>query len=674
MNPLLETTDLPSFDTIAPEHAVPAVETVIAEYQALVDQLTSLGNDTWDTLIAPLEAIDAKLERAFSPVSHLHSVMDSPAWREAHEIAQDKITEFQAALGQNRALYDAYRALKAAPEYQSYARERVAVIEHALRDFELSGVALDEPMRTRFRDIARESSQLETAFEQAVMDATDAWQHPLSEAELDGIPDSERAVLAQAARDKQLDGHLLTLQQPAYHAVITYATHRELRAQAYRAYQTRASDQGPHAGQFDNAERIEKIMALRHEAAQLLGFANAAAMSLATKMAPNADRVLAFLRDLATKAKPGAKRDLEELATFAAAELGIDDLRPWDVPFASEKLRERRYALSDEELKPYFPLDAVMAGLFRIVEEAFGARIVPRADVSVWHADVQYCDVYAESGQRIAGLYLDPYARAKKRGGAWMDTCRSRFVSKHASSLPIAYLTCNFAPPTQGKPSLLTHDDVTTLFHEFGHGLHHMLTRIDARDVSGISGVEWDAVELPSQFMENFCWTRAGLDRFARHVDSGAPMPEDLFQRLLATRHFQSGLFLVRQLEFGLFDFLLHLNYAPDSGARVLETLATVRQEVAVIHPPEWQRFPMSFGHVFAGGYAAGYYSYLWAEVLSADAFAAFGDGIDAAAGRRFLNEVLCVGGSRPALESFVAFRGREPIVEPLLASYGLAD
>ena len=673
MNPLLHAAELPDFAAIAPEHAVPAVEEVLAEYQAQVDALVAIEHPTWDSLIAPLEAMDAKLERAFSPVSHLHSVMDSPEWRAAHEIAQDKITEFTAALGQNRALYEAYRKLKSSPEFAHFPRERQAVIEHALRDFELSGVALDEPMRTRFRDIARESTQLETAFEQAVMDATDAWQRPLSETELDGIPDSERAVLAQAARDKQQDGHLLTLQQPAYHAVITYARNRELRAEAYRAYQTRASDQGPHAGQFDNAGRIEKIMALRHEAAQLLGFPNAAAVSLATKMAPNADRVLAFLRDLAAKAKPGAERDLAELRAFAASELGIDELQPWDVAYASEKLRERRYALSDEELKPYFPLDAVMAGLFRIVEEAFGARIVPRGGVSVWHADVQYCDVLAETGERIAGLFLDPYARAKKRGGAWMDTCRSRFVSSQGSSLPIAYLTCNFAPPTPGKPSLLTHDDVTTLFHEFGHGLHHMLTRIDARDVSGISGVEWDAVELPSQFMENFCWTRAGLDRFARHVDTGAAMPDDLFQRLLATRHFQSGLFLVRQLEFGLFDFLLHLNYAPERGARVLETLAAVREEVAVIRPPEWQRFPMSFGHIFAGGYAAGYYSYLWAEVLSADAFAAFGDGIDASAGRRFLNEVLSVGGSRPALESFVAFRGREPIVEPLLASYGLA-
>ncbi|MFO1493517.1 MAG: M3 family metallopeptidase [Lysobacterales bacterium] len=676
-NPLLESLPLPAFDRIEPAHVLPAIDACLARYRERVEALVAGAGAApdWDTLMAPLEAEEAALEQAWGPITHLHSVADSEALREVYQQALDRITEFSSELGQHRGLYEAMQRLRQSPAFATLRADQQAVVEHELRDFELSGVALEEPERTRFREISRELAQLETAFEQALMDATDAYLRPLSEAELTGIPESERALLAQAARDHDRDGHALTLQFPVYNAVITYADDRALRQEAYTAYGTRASDQGPQAGQYDNGPRIEQIMQLRAEAARLLGFDNPAALSLRTKMAGSPERVLGFLRDIVSRARPAAQRELADLADYARRECGIEDLQPWDVPYVSEKLRQARYQLSDEELKPYFPLPRVLDGLYGLIEALFGVRVVQRTDAPVWHPDVRYYELIDADGQAVAAFYLDAYTRAKKRGGAWMDVCRTRF--RHAAGLerPVAYLTCNFAPPVGGKPALLTHDDVTTLFHEFGHGLHHMLTEVEARGVSGISGVEWDAVELPSQFMENFCWTREGLDRFARHVDTDAPMPEDLFQRLLATRHFHAGLFLVRQLEFGLFDFRLHLEFEPSRGARVLDLLEEVRAEVSVLRPPAWHRFPMSFGHVFAGGYAAGYYSYLWAEVLSADAYAAFEAAgvLDADTGARFRREVLAVGGSRPALASFTAFRGREPAVEPLLHSYGLA-
>ena len=676
MNPLLESSELPAFDRIEPSHVLPAVEACLATYQAAVSRLTSEqpANPSWGSLMAPLELQEAALERAWAPVSHLHSVVDSEAWRVVYKPALDRITEFSGELGQNRALFEAMRSLQLSPEFAQLRVDQRRVVEHELRDFELSGVALEEPARTRFRDISRELAQLETEFEQAVMDYTDAYLRPLKASELAGIPDSEREILKQAAADHELEGYALSLQFPAYNAVITYADERALREEAYTAFGTRASDQGPLAGQFDNGPRIEKIMALRHEAAQLLGFDSPAALSLTTKMAASSERVLGFLHDIIARARPAAANELADLSDFARGELGIEELRPWDVPYVAEKLRQARYQLSDEELKPYFPLPRVLDGLLTLVTDLFGVRAVERKDVAKWHPDVHFYELVDADARAVAAFYLDPYARAKKRGGAWMDVCRTRF--RHAGGIerPVAYLTCNFPPPVGGKPALLTHDDVTTLFHEFGHGLHHMLTEVEARGVSGIDGVEWDAVELPSQFMENFCWTREGLDRFARHVDSGEATPDDLFNRLLATRHFHAGLFLVRQLEFGLFDFRLHLEFQPARGARVLELLNEVRDQVAVMRPPEWHRFPMSFGHIFAGGYAGGYYSYLWAEVLSADAYGAFEAAgiLDADTGARFRREVLAVGGSRPALESFTAFRGREPQVDAMLRGHGL--
>ncbi|WP_257386948.1 M3 family metallopeptidase [Tahibacter caeni] len=675
-NPLLRDGELPAFSEIRPEHVVPAVEHILNDYRAAIDALTAAsGTRDFANTLLPQEVWEERLDRTWSPVSHLHSVKDSDELRKAYSTALEAITEYSTELGQNRELYAAVDAVAQRSDFAGLPRPARTLTEHALRDFRLSGVALEEPARSRFKTIANELSRLATEFEEAVLDASEAWSEHLTDAAaLAGIPESGRAVLAAYAREKELDGWLVTLKQPSVQAVLTYADDRALRERVYTANATRASDQGPDAGRFDNSERIEQILALRHEAAQLLGFANAAEESLATKMAASPQKVLDFLTDLVRRARPVAEREIAELRAFAAAELGLADLQPWDIGYASEKLRERRFQLNEEELKPYFPLPAVIAGLFGICERVFGIRLQRRDGIDVWHEDVAYYEVFDANGQPIAGAYVDLYARSGKRGGAWMDVCRSRFRDADGLHRPIAYLTCNFAPPTATAPSLLTHDDVLTLFHEFGHGLHHLLTEIDYPGVSGISGVEWDAVELPSQFLENFGWQRETLDLFARHYQTGEALPDALFQRMLAARHFQAGMFLVRQLEFALFDFRLHLEFDPARGARTLEVLQQVRRDVAVVHPPAWQRFPHSFTHIFAGGYGAGYYSYLWAEVLSADAFARFeAEGVfNGATGADFRREVLAVGGSRPALESFVAFRGREPDAEALLHSYGL--
>jgi oligopeptidase A len=676
-NPLLADSALPAFSKIEPGQVLPAIETVLADYRTAIDAVVADTRPrSFANVLQPQEILENRLERTWSPASHLHAVADSETLRAAYAQALEKITEHATELGQNRGLYAAVRSVERDADFAALPRPARTLVEHALRDFRLSGVALEEPARSRFREIANTLARLSNEFENAILDATEAWSEAIAdEPALAGLSETDRALLHEYAREAGRDGWLVTLKQPSVQAVLTYADDRALRARVYAAYQTRASDQGPHAGRFDNSQRIDEIVALRHEAAQLLGFANSAEESLATKMAGTPARVLAFLHDLAARAKPVAERELAELQTFARAELAIDDLQPWDIAYAAEKLRERKYALSEEELKPYFPLPAVIAGLFAITERVFGVRLAARDGVDVWHPDVRFYDVLDAGGRVIAGAYVDLYARSGKRGGAWMDVCRSRFRNGATTHLPIAYLTCNFAPPTPERPSLLTHDDVTTLFHEFGHGLHHLLTEIDFPSVAGISGVEWDAVELPSQFMENFAWQREALALFARHWQTGAALPDDLFARMLAAKHFHAGLFLVRQLEFGLFDFRLHLEYVPALGARVMELLDEVRREVAVVTPPAWQRMPHSFGHIFAGGYAAGYYSYLWAELLSADAFGRFEEAgvFDRASGDAFRRSILAIGGSRPALESFVEFRGREPTPDALLRSYGLA-
>lgn len=677
-NPLLADTPLPAFSQIGSEHVVPAIEAILADYGARIHELADENaRRDFDTLMLEQERLEQRLARAWAPVSHLHAVADSPALREAYGNALERITDFTSELGQNRALYAAVRELSGSPDFATWPAARRATIEHALRDFRLSGVALEEPARTRFREIANELAQLSTDFSNAVLDATDAWQeHIVDERDLAGVPASGRAVLREYARERGLDGFLVTLKQPSVQAILEYADDRALRERVYRAYQTRASDQGPEAGKFDNSTRIEKIMALRHEAARLLGFANAAEESLATKMADSPQSVLDFLHDLVRRAKPVAVRELQALREFASGNLALEDLQSWDIGYASEKLRRARFDLDEEELKPYFPAPAVVDGLFKLVERLYGIQLRARDGVDVWHPDVRYFDVRDGDGRTIAGCYVDLYARSGKRGGAWMDVCRARFRDGAALELPIAFLTCNFAPPTDEAPALLTHDDVLTLFHEFGHGLHHMLTEVDMPSVGGIDGVEWDAVELPSQFMENFGWNREALDLFARHYQAGERLPDALYARMLSARHFHAGLFLARQLEFALFDFLLHRDYSPGRGARALEVLEQVRHEVSVLQAPAWQRFPHAFTHVFSGGYAAGYYSYLWAELLSADAFGAFEeatDVIDADTGARFRREILAVGATRPALQSFVAFRGRAPEPDALLKSYGLA-
>jgi len=676
-NPLLADTVLPAFSQIRPEHVEPAVDAILVDYRAGIDALVAPGSPRdFATVMLTQERLEQRLARAWAPVSHLHSVADSEALRKAYGPAEEMLTEHAIELGQNRDLYAAVQALADAPDFGQLPRPERALVEHALRDFRLSGVALEEPARSRFREIGVELSKLSTEFSNAVLDASEIWhEHITDERNLAGIPESGRAVLRQYAEDQDLDGYLVTLKQPSVQTVLSYADNRGLRERVYWAYQTRASDQGPNAGKFDNSARIEKIMALRHEAAQLLGFANAAEESLATKMAGSPTEVLEFLHDLAVRAKPVAQRELATLREFARSELKLDNLESWDVGYASEKLRQQQYALDEEQLKPYFPLPPVIEGLFGLTEKLYGITLAQREDVDVWHPEVRYYDVRDADGRVFAGAYVDLYARNGKRGGAWMDVCRARFDDGANSQLPVAFLTCNFAPPTEGKPALLTHDDVLTLFHEFGHGLHHLLTEIALPSIGGIDGVEWDAVELPSQFMENFGWNRAALDLFARHYETGERLPYELFERMLAARHFHAGLFLVRQLEFALFDFLLHLEYDPEQGARPLVVLEQVRKQVAVMHPPAWQRFPHGFSHIFAGGYAAGYYSYLWAELLSADAFGEFEEHgvIDRATGDRFRREFLAVGASRPALESFVAFRGRKPQPEALLRSHGLS-
>lgn len=681
-NPLLADDTLPAFSRIRPEHVTPAIDSLLADYREGIDALIApAAPRDFATVMLTQERLEQRLARAWAPVGHLHSVADSEALRAVYGPAEEKLTEHAIELGQNRRLYAAVQALADAADFAALPRPERALVEHALRDFKLSGVALEEPQRSRFREIGVELSKLSTEFSNAVLDASEAWhEHVTDERDLAGIPDSGRAVLRQYAQDQELDGYLVTLKQPSVQAVLNYADNRGLRERVYWAYQTRASDQGPNAGKFDNSARIEQIMALRHEAAQLLGFANAAEESLATKMAGSPTEVMEFLHDLAARAKPVAQEELATLRAFARSELKLDNLEPWDVGYAAEKLRQQQYALDEEQLKPYFPLPSVIDGLFGLTTKLYGITLAVREDVDVWHPDVRYYDVRDADGRVFASAYVDLYARNGKRGGAWMDVCRARFDDGEHQQLPVAFLTCNFAPPTEGRPALLTHDDVLTLFHEFGHGLHHLLTGIALPSIGGIDGVEWDAVELPSQFMENFGWNREALDLFARHWQTGEKLPDELFGRMLAARHFHAGLFLVRQLEFALFDFLLHLEYDPERGARPLAVLEAVRKQVAVLHPPAWQRFPHGFSHIFAGGYAAGYYSYLWAELLSADAFGAFeehagetGSVIDPVTGERFRREFLSVGASRPALESFVAFRGRKPEPEALLRSYGLA-
>ena len=674
-NPLIDQSGLPSFSTIRPEHVEPAIDARLAACREAIARLTGeVSVPTWENFVEPLDEVDDRLSRTWSPVGHLNGVLNSDALRAAFNACLPKLSDYGTEVGQNEALFRAYQAV-AAQEHLDPAQRKL--LDNALRDFHLSGVDLPADKKARYKEISQELSQLTSKYSENVLDATNAWSKLIEdEAELAGLPPSALGLARQIAEQQGKAGWLFTLDMPSYLPVMTYADNRGLRYEMYQAFGTRASDQGPHAGQWDNGETMERILALRHELAQLLDFGSFAERSLATKMAPSTEAVLAFLNDLADRSVGQARRELEELRAYARDEHGVSELEPWDVGYYSEKLRIHRYQISQEELRPYFPVPRVLSGLFGVVERLFEVRIQEVEGFDTYHPDVRFFEIRdGVTGALRGQFYLDPYARQNKRGGAWMDVCTNRMHTTSCDQIPVAYLVCNFTPPVGDVPALLTHNEVQTLFHEFGHGLHHMLTKVDYPGVAGINGVPWDAVELPSQFLENWCWERESLDLFAAHVETGEPLPQDLYDRMIAAKNFQSAMQMVRQLEFALFDFRLHMEYDPARGGRVYEILNQVRDQVAVIRPPAFNRMAHSFSHIFAGGYAAGYYSYKWAEVLSADAFSLFEEkGVfDPETGRAFREQILEKGGSEDAMVLYVNFRGRAPNTDALLRHSGIA-
>ncbi|MHB0973393.1 MAG: M3 family metallopeptidase [Thiobacillus sp.] len=706
-NPLLDFSGLPRFAEFKPEFVTPAIDQLLADARAAVARAE--GPDTpaeWDAFVAPLDDANEKLGRAWGQVSHLHSVMDSPELREVYNANLPKITIFYAELGQNEALFAKFKALKASPGYAALSAARKKIVDNELRDFRLGGAELPADRKARFMQVQEELAQLSARFEENLLDATNAFALYIDDAaQLAGIPDDVQAMMKAAAEADGKTGYKITLHMPSYLPVMQYADNRGLREQVYRAYVTRASEFPPAtasgdkgevkrpqgAGRgckdaeasttalWDNTPLIASILRLRREAAELLGFKSYAEVSLAAKMADTPAEVLKFLDELGVRARPYAEKDYAELKAFARDELGLSDLQAWDTAYASEKLSVARYSFSDQEVKQYFPEPRVLAGLFRLIETLYGLHV--REDrAPVWHPDVKFYTLTDHGGQRVGQFYLDLYARASKRGGAWMDDVITRRRTADGIQTPVAYLNCNFSGPVGGKPALFTHDEVITLFHETGHGLHHLLTRIEELGVSGINGVEWDAVELPSQFMENFCWEWDVLKHMTAHVDTGEPLPRALFDRMLAAKNFQSGLQTLRQIEFASFDMHLHDDFDPNGSRTAQDLIDDIRKQVAVIIPPTYNRFPNSFSHIFAGGYAAGYYSYKWAEVLSADAYALFEDEaegyggvLNPEVGHRFWSEILAQGGARPALESFKAFRGRAPTIDALLRHNGMA-
>ncbi|MBZ0134048.1 MAG: M3 family metallopeptidase [Rhodocyclaceae bacterium] len=678
-NPLLDFSDLPRFDAIRPEHVTPAITELLAENRALLARLEA-APATWGDFAAPFFDGNERLTRAWGIVGHLHAVMDVPAWREAYNAMLPEVTRFFAELGQNQHLFAQFKALKAGPEFSGLSVAQRRIIDNEIRDFRLSGAELPEADKPRFQAIQEELAGLQAKFSENLLDATNAFAEIVTdEAELAGIPDDAVETARAAAEQAGVAGWKFTLHMPSYLPVMQYAESRRLREKLYRGYATRAAEFHDMGGkpEWDNMPLIRRILELRAEEAGHLGYGNFAEVSLVPKMAESPADVLAFLRELAVKSKPFAERDVAELREFAAVSQGLTLLEPWDIGWVSEKLKQDRYSFSDEEVRQYFPEHKVLAGLFHVVETLFGVRIRPDS-APAWHEDVRFFRIDNADGSLLGQFYLDLYARETKRGGAWMDDAVTRRLTPVGIQTPVAYLTCNFSRPVGGKPALFTHDEVITLFHETGHGLHHLLTRVDELGVSGIHGVEWDAVELPSQFMENFCWEWEVLSNMTSHVVSGAPLPRALYDRMVAAKNFQCGMQTVRQLEFSLFDLLLHSDFEPAGQKGVIDLIEEIRREVAVIFPPPWHRFPNSFSHIFSGGYAAGYYSYKWAEVLSADAFAAFEEErrddsvLNPATGSRFRDEILAVGGSRPALESFKAFRGRAPSVDALLRHNGM--
>ncbi|WCN07581.1 oligopeptidase A [Marinomonas mediterranea] len=668
-------TTLPQFTKVDPSKIESQLDAILEKNRsALAECLENIDKPSWDNLIMVLDELDDELSQFWSPVSHLNSVQNTPEIREAYNACIPKLTQYYTEIGQNRALYDAYKALEASDSAATHSQAQKESLKQAIRGLELSGVGLDGEKKERYSEISQRLSELTTKFGENVLDATQAWSKLITdETELAGLPDSALAQAKQMAEAKgHDDGWLFTLDFPSYMPVLSYSDNAALREEMYTAYATRASELS-NDGQYDNRPLIDEILSLRHEQAQVLGFENYAELSVATKMADSGDQVIDFLTDLASKSKPSAELDLKQLKEFAKEEHGLDDLNAWDLGYYSEKLRQHKYAISQEALRPYFPINKVLGGLFHVAETLFDIDIREESGFDTYHKDVQMFTI-AKNGQDVARFYLDPFAREGKRGGAWMDECRvRRRLSDNQLQLPVAYLVCNFTPPIGDKPALLTHNEVTTLFHEFGHGIHHMLTQVEVPSVSGINGVAWDAVELPSQFMENWCWEPEALAYIASHHESGEPLPKDLLDKMLAAKNFQSAMQMVRQLEFSLFDFRIHKEYK--AGLNVQTVISDVRATVSVTTPPAFNRFQNSFSHIFAGGYAAGYYSYKWAEVLSADAFSKFEeDGIfNTETGAHFRDTILANGGSQPAADLFKAFRGREPSVDALLRHSGIA-
>lgn len=674
-NPLLTEDQLPHFSFIRLEHLKPAIDQLISDNRVQIQAIAQQEEPSFETLVQPIQSLEDRLERAWSVVSHLNAVQNSSELREIYNGCLAQLTEYGTEVSQNQQLHAAYRKLADSEQYVRLDQAQRKAIDNTLRDFELSGVALAAEKKERFAKLSGELAELSSRFSDNVLDATQAWSKQITDqSELAGMPETALAGARQAAQQREMEGWLLTLDAPSFLPVMTFCENRELRKEVYEAFVTRASELGPFAGKWDNTAIMTDILRRRHEQSQLVGFDNYAERSLARKMARTPEEVLSFLRELAEKSRPVAEKELEELRTFARDECGADSLEAWDLGFYGEKLRQHRYQISDEMLRPYFPANRVIPGLFEVAQRLFGVRISAIDDAQVWHKDVTVYEI-SRDGEPLAWFYLDPYARKGKRGGAWMADCRVRYRNLRGHlQKPVAFLTCNFTPPVGDRPALLTHDEVTTLFHEFGHGLHHMLTQVEVFDVSGINGVAWDAVELPSQFMENWCWHAESIALISGHHETGEPLPQEYLERMLAARNFQSGMQMLRQIEFSLFDFRLHAEFDPDNPVSPLALLETVREEVAVVRPPAFNRFPNSFSHIFAGGYAAGYYSYKWAEVLAADAFSLFEEkGIfSPEAGQAFREHILEKGGSQEPMELFVAFRGREPQVDALLAQWGI--
>ena len=675
-NPLLSHAALPAFSDIKPEQVTPALDQVLQTNRQWLEQ--TLANNTgftWNNLVTPLNEAGNRLERMWSPVSHMNAVVNTDELRKAYNANLPKLSDYHTEIGQNEVLYNAIKSIRETEQGLNAAQ--LKDLDDSLLSFKLSGIGLPAEQKARFKDLSQQLSQLNSKFSDNVLDATNAWSKHITDVQdLEGLPESALEMAAQTAQQRGLDGWVITLQFPSYIAVMTYANNRQLREELYQAYTTRASELGANP-EWDNTQVMQDILQLRREEAQLLGYATYADLSLATKMAENPQAVLSFLEDLAQRSKPFAEQEFAEIQAFAREHYGLEQVKVWDVPYISEKIKQARFDFSEEDLKPYFPADRVIEGLFSLVQQLFGINIQQVTEgVDLWHPDVRFYHVYDKQGQLQSKFYLDLYARQHKRGGAWMSDFCGRFQRAEGLQIPVAFMTCNSAAPVGDKPALFTHDEVVTLFHEFGHGLHHMLTQVDYPDIAGINGVEWDAVELPSQFMENWCWERSVLNRISGHWQTGEPIPDDLYDKMQAARHFQTAMATVRQLEFAIFDMRLHMDAQAAEAGRAQALLNEVRQQVAVVPYPAFNRMANTFTHVFAGGYAAGYYSYKWAEVLSADAFARFEEEglFDAGVGEAFLQEVLQVGGSRPAMESFIAFRGRKPQVDALLRHSGLTE